>query len=92
MRLYELVVVLKTSLSETQRKKLVETIKSWLGKANVVKEDSWGQKVFAYPIKKEESGFYYVFSVESETGLPTDLEKKILANDTVLRHLLVRKK
>lgn len=92
MRVYELVLVLKTSLSEAERKKVVDTLKGWLSSATVTKEDAWGQKALAYPIKKETTGYYLVYSLESEKGMPLDLEKRILAQENILRHLLVRKK
>lgn len=92
MRVYELVLVLKTSLSETERKKVVDTLKDWLSSVTVAKEDAWGQKQLAYPIKKETTGYYLVYSLESEKGMPSDLEKRILAQENILRHLLVRKK
>lgn len=92
MRLYDLVVILKASLSEAQRKKLIDTIKSWFKDGKVTKEESWGQKVLSYKIKKEDSGFYVLLSLESEVGASSDFEKKIFQNESVLRHLLIRKK
>lgn len=92
MRTYELVMVLRSTLSETQRKKLVETIKGWLGDTKIEKEDEWGQKPLSYPIKKEVSGFYLDFLVEASEGIPSDLEKRLLGNENILRHLLLRRK
>lgn len=92
MRVYELVMVLRSSLSEVQRKKLVETVKTWLGEVKVKKEDEWGQKPLSYPIKKEVSGFYLDFLVEASEGIPADLEKRLLTNENILRHLLLRRK
>lgn len=92
MRLYDLVLVLKTSLSEAQRTKLLETVKGWFKEGKVTKEESWGQKVLSYSIKKEDSGFYVLLSLESGTGVAGDFEKKILQNENVLRHLLIRRK
>lgn len=91
MRLYDVVLVLKSSLSEPQRKKLLETIKSWLKDVKIVKEEGMGQKVLAYPIKHEISGFYHKLHLEAET-IPSDFEKRLFAAEEVLRHLLVRKK
>ena len=91
MRLYELVLVIKTSLSETQRKKLVETVKDFLKDAKFTKEEEWGQKALSYPIKREVSGFYMDFLVEL-SELPKDFEKRLMANENVLRHLLLRSK
>lgn len=92
MRAYELVMVLRSSLSEAQRNKLVETVKTWFGEVKVKKEDEWGQKPLSYPIKKEVSGFYLDFLVEATEGISLDLEKRLLGNENVLRHLLIRRK
>jgi small subunit ribosomal protein S6 len=90
MRTYQLVVVLKTSLSEANRKKFVETVKGWIGDAKFTKEEEWGEKVLAYVIKRENSGFFQNFVFELKDDLSKDLEKKITASDNVLRHLLLR--
>ncbi|MBI2190062.1 MAG: 30S ribosomal protein S6 [Candidatus Levybacteria bacterium] len=92
MRVYELVMVLQSSLSEAQRKKLIDTVKTWLGDVKIAKEDEWGQKPLAYPIKKEIAGFYLLFNLETNNSIPLDLEKKLLTNENILRHLLIRKK
>lgn len=91
MRVYELILVLRTSLNEEKRKKFLETIKGWLKDVNVTKEDSWGQRMLAYPIKKEKDGFFHLLFLETE-NLPADLEKKLYASENVLRHLLLRTK
>ena len=91
MRSYELVLVLKTSLSDTQRKKLIDTIKDWIKPVKIVKEEELGQKPLSYSIKKEIAGVYlnWLFEIES---IPSDFEKKLLTNENILRHLLIRKK
>lgn len=91
MRLYDLVLVLKTSLSEADRTKLLKTVKDWLGDVKVAKEDEWGQKPLAYPIKHEVAGYYLALSLEGE-NLPSDFETRLLRNENVLRHLLLRTK
>lgn len=92
MRAYQLVVVLSPDLKDEQRKKFLGIIKEWLGSVKVVKEDAWGQKALAYPIKKERLGFYESFNLESDEAIPADFEKRLLTNDNVLRHLLIRTK
>ncbi len=91
MRSYELVLVLKTSLSESQQKKIIDSIKSLLKPVKMIKEDLLGQKPLSYPIKKEIAGVYIDWSFEMET-IPSDFEKKLLVNENVLRHLLIRRK
>ena|SRR3990167_5133330 len=106
MRSYELILVTKVSLTDTLRKKLITAIKTLLkpasppaspnrgeqgGDLKIVKENEVGQKSLAYKIKRETSGFYLDFTLEGET-VPSDFEKKLLENDNILRHLLLRKK
>lgn len=91
MRAYELVLVTKSSLSDTVRKKLVSGIKSLLKDLKITKENEIGQKSLAYRIKRESDGFYLNFVLEGES-IPSDLEKKLLENENILRHLLLRTK
>jgi ribosomal protein S6 len=99
MRLYELVLVLKPSLKEADRKKLLATVKEWLSDVKIKKEDDWGQKALAYAIKHEESGHFYMWSIEAnpnpETGkggIPKDFEQRIIRQDDIIRHLMLRTK
>lgn len=91
MRNYQLVLALKTSLSEANRKKFLETVKSLLKGAKFTKEEEWGEKVLSYKIKKETNAFYVNYLFELKDELSKDLEKKLIATDDVLRHLLLRK-
>ena len=86
---YQLTLVLRSSLKEAEQKKLLEGIKTLLGKAKIT-EKVWGQKALAYPIKKEVSGHFLNWQVESEVVVPSDFEKKLINNGDVLRHLLLR--
>lgn len=89
MRQYRLVLVLKSTLSDSERKKFLENIKEWLSDLKIIKENEWGQKPLSYTIKKQVSGFYLELELEGEK-VPSDLEKKLLTSDNVLRHLLLR--
>ena len=92
MKKYQLVIVLKTSLSEQSRKKLLETVKGLLKSAKFTKEEEWGDKVLSYAIKRENSAFYVNYLFELKEELAKDFEKKLSANENVLRHLLLRVK
>ncbi|MCL6096069.1 MAG: 30S ribosomal protein S6 [Patescibacteria group bacterium] len=92
MRNYQLVLVLKASLSEVQKKKLLATIKTWLKDVKIAKEEEWGQKPLSYSVKKEAAGFYLNYQLEVKDTFPLDFEKKLMTNEDVLRHLLLRQK
>ncbi len=90
MKNYQLVLVLKSSLSEGNRKKFVETVKTWLKDAKFTKEEEWGEKVLSYPIKRENSGFYLNFLFDLKDEFSKDFEKRLTTNENILRHLLLR--
>ncbi len=93
MRTYELVLVIKSGISEVDRKKVLETVQKSLGeaKAEVVE---WGKKPLSYPIKKETEGIYFLLNIDypEESVIPEDFEKKLFANENILRHLFVKRK
>lgn len=88
---YNLTLVLKNSLKEADQKKLAESIKDLLGKAKI-SEKSWGQKALAYPIKREVSGLFLNWNIETDEVIVKDFETKLINNDKVLRHLLLKSK
>ena len=92
MKNYQLVLVLRTSLSEANRKKFLETVKGYLKDAKFTKEEEWGEKVLSYTIKREIKGFYQNYLFELKNELTSDFEKKLNASENVLRHLVLRTK
>jgi len=86
---YQLTVVVNSTLKDTQRKKVLDDIKDAFGKAKI-KENIWGQKALAYPIKREVSGYFVSYEIDTDEKVPDALEKKIISNDDILRHLLLR--
>ena len=91
MRLYELVLVLRPSLKDADKKKVLDSVKEWLKEVKVKKENDWGQKPLAYTIKREVAGHYYQLMLEGE-NLAKDVEQRIIRNENILRHLLLRTK
>src|SRR3989344_4001825 len=99
MRIYELALVFRPSLTEAQRKKILETAKGWLkparnatqsvagGDVKIIKEDHAGLKALSYKIKHETSGFFSHLSLEAKESIPLDFEKRILAVEDIIRHL-----
>jgi len=90
MRSYQLVLVLKSDLTPSEKKKILEDVKSYLKGLKVSKEEELGVKQLSYEIKKQKEGLYVELNMEGE-NIPLDLEKKLLTSDGVLRHLLLRK-
>lgn len=92
MRSYDLVIVVRPSLEDEERKKLIDVAKGFLEGVKFSKEEEWGQKPLAYIIKKEVAGYYYLFQFSTENSVPAGFEQKLLTNENILRHLLLRTK
>jgi len=89
MRSYQIVVVIKTG-SEDARKKVMGWVKDMLKGLKVTKDEDLGSKALSYKIKHELSGHFYNLVVETDK-MPADFERKLMENDAVLRHLVLRK-
>ncbi len=93
MRKYELTVIINQNLAEDKRiafiTKVTDLVKKAKGKITATNE--WGKKPLAYPIKKETIGYYLNLKMELEPEAAVDLEKKIKLEETIIRHLMLRK-
>lgn len=92
MRAYELVLVLRPALTDSDRKKLLTGVMDFFDKPQIIKEDDWGQKPLSYPIKRETAGYFVRYHFQTEGQIPADIEKRILTHDSVLRHLFLKSK
>ena len=57
----------------------------------VVKEDFWGNKDLAYPIKRQSKGFYAHFEISADPKGAKGLDKTLKLEEDILRYLLVRR-
>ncbi|HBQ50436.1 30S ribosomal protein S6 [Candidatus Daviesbacteria bacterium RIFCSPLOWO2_01_FULL_38_10] len=89
MNSYYLTLVLKPDMEEKVRKELLEGLKKKFDK--VIKEDLWGLRDLAYPIKKQTKGFYAHFEIEAEPKNAKGLDKILKVEEDIIRYLLVRK-
>lgn len=89
---YYLTLVLKSGLDEKERKAILDSmIKRIVGEnGKVKKEDLWGDREFAYPLRKATKGFYAHFEIEADPKNIKGLDKVLNLEEDILRHLLVR--
>ncbi len=89
MPLYELGLVLTPDLEDQPREAFLGELKQLLASqgAQVVKEDVWGKRTLAYPIRHKREGFYVFWQFEGPGGAVAPLEYKLRLSDEVLRFL-----
>ena len=93
MRKYEIMFVVKPDLEEAAIKKVADDMKSVLesNNAKVVDTKEMGQRELAYEMNKYKTGYYFLFTIESEDDKATrEFDRLALINEDIIRHLVVR--
>lgn len=92
MNSYYLTLVLKAELEEKERKALLDSmVKKMLGEdGKVTKEDLWGNKDLAYPIKRQTKGYVAHFEITTDPKNAKTIDKELRVEENILRYLLVR--
>ncbi len=70
----------------------VKTIKDLADslKIKIEKEESWGKKALAYPIKKNTGAFYFHWIIEMDIKNVNEFKKKLNFNEKLMRYLLLK--
>ena len=92
LRHYETMFILKPTLTDEEKDKIVENIKNLISQrgGEVAVVDNIGVRELAYPIKKFERGNYYIvyYTAPAETVL--ELERQMRYNEELLRFMTVK--
>lgn len=90
MQSYLLTVLIKEKLDEKVRTGLIDDVKKNF--SNILKEDIWGVRGLAYPIKHNDKAFYAHFDFEAEPEKIISIDRSLRLNEDVLRYLIVKNK
>lgn len=85
---YVLTVVLRPDLEEKARKEVLGSVIKKFNKLE--KEELWGARDLAYPIKHHKKGWYAHFEFNAEPGQIAPLDKALKLEEDIIRYLLVR--
>jgi len=92
MKKYESVIIVNSNLDDGKIKALIEKFSKLVnehGKVENVQE--MGKKKLAYPIQKQEEGYYVVLNFEAEPAFIAELERVYRITDEILKFIVVRK-
>lgn len=92
MRDYELVLVVNPTVGDEGLPGTVDRVTTFIEErgGQVKQVDQWGRRRLAYPIARQQEGYYVVtqFSLDPQQVRP--LEGSLDLSEDVLRHLVVR--
>ena len=92
MKEYELAVIFDATLEEEKVDQEIAKLTTLLEKekCEIARIDKWGVKKLAYPIKKQESGFYAIIYFNGTSDIIPEVDRVNKINDLVLRHMVVK--
>ena len=93
MRKYEIMFIVKPTLSEDEKKSIVERFKKILtdNNATITNEKDMGQRELAYEIKDFKSGFYYLVNLEAnDDAAISEFDRQAKNTSDIVRHLITR--
>ena len=93
MRKYEIMFIVKPTLSEEETEKTVANFENVItsNDAKLIDKQDLGQKELAYEIKKFKSGHYYLFTIETEDDKAIkEFDRLSLISSDIIRHLITK--
>ena len=91
MRQYETGFVLSPTLSEEETAQFVQQMAEVVAqkKGRMVKQDVWGKRRLAFPIKRFQEGVYVFFTYEGAGDVSAELERRFKQTDSVIRFMTI---
>ncbi len=93
MRIYETGFILAPNLAEDETEQIILRMADIIARkeGRLIKQDRWGKRKLAYPIKRFSEGFYIFFQYEGKADIPLELERRFKQSDAVLRYMTLKK-
>jgi small subunit ribosomal protein S6 len=90
---YEGIFIIKPEITEEAVKNVYKTISDTVTKnsGSIKKEDIWGKRQLAYPVKKVKEGYYYKLDFTAPTAAIAKVEEACGLNDDILRTMITRR-
>ena len=92
MNKYEIMFIVRPDMEEAEIRKTAESMKKVLTDANakVLEEKAMGQKELAYEIRKFNTGYYFLYIVETNPETVNEFDRVVRINEKIIRHLIIR--
>ena len=93
MKNYEIMFIVKPTLSEEDIKKVVKNFQDVISNngGKITETVEMGQRELAYEIKKFKSGYYYVITLEANDDKAIkEFDRLALISNDIIRHLITK--
>ena len=92
MNCYETLFVVKPTLTDEETAAQVAKVTAVLAKegAELLATDDMGMRKLAYPVQKNERGYYTILFFKAEGSVINELERNLKINEDVIKFLTVK--
>ncbi len=89
---YEFMGIINPKLSEEDRNKTIDNLKSIFEKysAKITKEDIWAERKLAYKINWSDTGYYVLYELELDWKNIKDISKEINLDRNIWRYMFTK--
>ncbi len=93
MNSYEGLFIIKPELKDEDAKNVFKVLNDLVAKngGSVKKEEIWGKRPLAYPVKKFKEGHYYKLDFEASGDIVAKLEGACKLNADIIRTMISRR-
>lgn len=92
MTKYETAILFDPELPEERRKEFLSKIEGIIASfgGEIIKQDDWGIRKLAYPIRKKHNAYYAFLIYTGRRGVVEEVERNIKIFDSAMRHMTSR--
>ncbi|MGB9694493.1 MAG: 30S ribosomal protein S6 [Caldisericaceae bacterium] len=93
MAYYEMLYIVSQELPDEDKEKLIEKLKDFVEKSGgaIASESRWGTRGLAYPIKKQDKGYYVLTYLDLPEKALKELKYFVKVNEGFLRAMILKK-
>ena len=92
MNKYETIIILNSNLEEEATESVITKVTDLIANHGTVEStEEWGKKKLAYPIKKQNEGYYVLINFSSNPDFIDELERVYNITDEIIKHIVVKK-
>ena len=93
MKRYEVIVIVKSDLTEEDVTALIDRSQAIITdrKGVIAKVDKWGKRRLAYEINKQKDGIYFLIDFAGDGPIVAELERNFKIDDRILKFMTVKK-
>jgi small subunit ribosomal protein S6 len=92
MRKYEIMYIIRPTVLEDDRKKLIEDLNEIITSrgGEILEMNEWGMRDLAYEIQKHRKGYYVVLSVNCNDEARAEFDRVVRIREDVIRHIIIK--